>query len=65
MASRALPSHLKPSAAAGNGDSDGGQRHHGKTASHFVRIPIVSVPAALRSLYHLSYPQFLAEHAQR
>lgn len=35
MASRAIPSHLKPSAAAGNAE-DGGQRHHGKTASHFV-----------------------------
>ncbi|KAK7186775.1 hypothetical protein PSPO01_07309 [Paraphaeosphaeria sporulosa] len=56
MASRAIPSHLKPSAAAGNGDSEGGQRHHGKTASHFVRIPIVLGPAVLRSLYHQSIP---------
>jgi UTP--glucose-1-phosphate uridylyltransferase len=37
MASRAIPSHLKPSSAAGK--DDGGfnsQRHHGKTQSHVV-----------------------------
>ncbi|KAF9732327.1 UTP-glucose-1-phosphate uridylyltransferase [Paraphaeosphaeria minitans] len=63
MASRAIPSHLKPSAAAGNGDSEGGQRHHGKTASHFVRtMPIVPGPAPLRVLYHHFHPQFPADH---
>jgi hypothetical protein len=45
MASRAIPSHLKPSAAAGK--DEGGfnsQRHHGKSQSHVVSYP--SVPAA-------------------
>jgi len=35
MASRAIPSHLKPSAAAGNGDAESfARKHHGKTQSH-------------------------------
>jgi len=29
-----LPSHLKPSSAAGNGDADFPRKHHGKTQSH-------------------------------
>jgi hypothetical protein len=43
MASRAIPSHLKPSSAAGK--DDGGfnsQRHHGKSQSHVVSQPFVS-----------------------
>ncbi|XTI91928.1 hypothetical protein V2W45_757989 [Cenococcum geophilum] len=37
MASRAIPSHLKPSAAAGNGDAESfARKHHGKTQSHVV-----------------------------
>jgi hypothetical protein len=36
MASRAIPSHLKPSAAAGGQDGDFTQRHHGKSQSHVV-----------------------------
>ena len=51
MASRAIPSHLKPSAAAGNGE-DGGQRHHGKTASHFVSTSVPRPPASSRSICH-------------
>src|SRR5258708_5377843 len=37
MASKAIPSHLKPSSAAGNGDGDSfARKHHGKTQSHVV-----------------------------
>jgi hypothetical protein len=37
MASRAIPSHLKPSAAAGNRDAESfARKHHGKTQSHVV-----------------------------
>ena len=33
----AIPSHLKPSAASGNGDEgDFAGKHHGKTRSHMV-----------------------------
>ena len=35
MAGRALPSHLKPSAAEG-GEGGFAPRHHGKTQSHVV-----------------------------
>lgn len=41
MASRAIPSHLKPSSAAGK--DEGGfnsQRHHGKSQSHVVSQPL-------------------------
>ncbi|KAF1916648.1 hypothetical protein BDU57DRAFT_516870 [Ampelomyces quisqualis] len=35
MASRAIPSHLKPSAAEGKGEGGfNSQRHHGKSQSH-------------------------------
>lgn len=37
MASRAIPSHLKPSAAEGKGEGGfNSQRHHGKSQSHVV-----------------------------
>lgn len=44
MASRAIPAHLKPSAAEGEGFSS--QRHHGKSQSHVVstRRLFVSLP---------------------
>jgi hypothetical protein len=47
MASRAIPSHLKPSSAAGK--DEGGfnsQRHHGKSQSHVVSHRLI--PAALQ-----------------
>jgi len=46
MASRALPSHLKPSAAEGSGEGGfSSQRHHGKSQSHVVRtLPLCSYP---------------------
>jgi hypothetical protein len=41
MASRAIPSHLKPSAAAGGqGEGEFTQRHHGKSQSHVVSTPV-------------------------
>lgn len=39
MAGRALPSHLKPSAAEG-GEGGFAPRHHGKTQSHVVSAPL-------------------------
>ena len=36
MTSKAIPSHLKPAAAQGNGDADFARKHHGKTQSHVV-----------------------------
>jgi hypothetical protein len=48
MASRAIPSHLKPSSAAGK--DEGGfnsQRHHGKSQSHVVSTH-APIPAALQ-----------------
>ena len=36
MASRAIPSHLKPSAAEGGEGGFSSQRHHGKSQSHVV-----------------------------
>ncbi|KAJ4300001.1 UTP-glucose-1-phosphate uridylyltransferase [Kalmusia sp. IMI 367209] len=50
MASRAIPSHLKPAAAAGNGGADGAPRHHGKTASHF--LPGTCATVAVPSIAH-------------
>jgi hypothetical protein len=38
MASRAIPSHLKPSAAEGGEGGFSSQRHHGKSQSHVVRL---------------------------
>ena len=40
MAGRALPSHLKPSAAEG-GEGGFAPRHHGKTQSHVVSLPLI------------------------
>ena len=40
MAARALPSHLKPSAAEG-GEGGFAPRHHGKTQSHVVSWPLI------------------------
>jgi len=52
MASKAIPSHLKPSAAAGGqGDGDFTQRHHGKSQSHVVSSCFCSLrlpPLSLR-----------------
>lgn len=37
MASKAIPSHLRPQAASGNGSNGAPQqRHHGKSQSHVV-----------------------------
>jgi hypothetical protein len=41
MASRALPSHLRPSAAAGKAEDGAAPRHHGKSQSHVVSTIIV------------------------
>ena len=50
MAGRALPSHLKPSAAEG-GEGGFAPRHHGKTQSHVVGLsPFLS----LSSVSHLA-----------
>jgi UTP--glucose-1-phosphate uridylyltransferase len=50
MASRAIPAHLKPSAAEGKGDGFNSQRHHGKSQSHVVShfLPCSLVAADLR-----------------
>ena len=53
MASRAIPSHLKPAAASGNGDADFAQRHHGKTQSHVVSR--VSAIPSLAQAWHSSH----------
>lgn len=57
MASRAIPSHLKPSAAEGSGEGGfSSQRHHGKSQSHVVRtlfslsIPLSSLHKAFMAL---------------
>jgi hypothetical protein len=49
MASRAIPSHLKPSAAEGGEGGFSSQRHHGKSQSHVVST--FSLFLRLTSLY--------------
>ena len=46
MASRAIPSHLKPSAAEGGEGGFSSQRHHGKSQSHVVSTFSLCVSAA-------------------
>lgn len=58
MASRAIPSHLKPAAAEG-GEGFSSQRHHGKTQSHVVSG--LSNPAIVLSMV---YPELqLCSHS--
>ena len=58
MASRAIPSHLKPSAAEGGEGGFSSQRHHGKSQSHVVStlsLCFCSCPACV-----LLFPALLA-----
>ena len=60
MAGRALPSHLKPSAAEG-GEGGFAPRHHGKTQSHVVSysfspatiVPLTRVHCGCSRIYDL------------
>jgi hypothetical protein len=48
MASRAIPSHLRPSAAAAGGPDGGAERkHHGKSQSHVVSTALLSFPSRM------------------
>ena len=64
MAGRALPSHLKPSAAEG-GEGGFAPRHHGKTQSHVVSHSLFLQPCEPSAAFYVNLDYGVSEISLR